>query len=105
VDEVVVISAGRLVAQAPLDTLLATHASHRVRVRTTQPDVLLSALAAGGFTGAAGPDGAVLVTGCPAEQIGRLALDHQIVLSEITDESASLEETFLELTTHQEEVR
>ena len=105
VDDIVVIKAGRLVTQAPLDTLLAAHASHQVRVRTAQPDVLVTALAAAGFTGIAGPDGAVVVTGCPPEQIGRLALERGLVLSEITDETPSLEDTFLALTTQSEEIR
>ncbi|WP_327312041.1 hypothetical protein [Streptomyces sp. NBC_01235] len=38
------------------------------------------------------------MTGLPAERIGALAFENQIVLNELTTRTASLEEAFMELT-------
>ncbi|MDJ0341028.1 reverse transcriptase domain-containing protein [Streptomyces sp. H10-C2] len=40
------------------------------------------------------------VTGLPADRIGALALEHRIMLHELTTRTVSLEETFMELTAH-----
>jgi ABC-2 type transport system ATP-binding protein len=79
-DRVVVIDRGRLVTHAPLDELLAGK-RQAVRVRTTQPEPLHRALAARG--GRATVEGDRLaVTGLSAEQIGLLAAELSIPLSE-----------------------
>ena len=43
-------------------------------------------------------DGRLTVTGLPAARIGALALEHRVLLDELTTRTASLEEAFMELT-------
>jgi ABC-2 type transport system ATP-binding protein len=49
-------------------------------------------------------DSGLTISGSTAESIGQLAFEHRIVLHELTSERASLEETFLTMTTPKEEV-
>jgi ABC-2 type transport system ATP-binding protein len=84
VDDVVIISRGRLVTAAPLDELTRVAASG-VRVRTTEVVRLTHRLARAGAT--VEPDGpdALLVRGCDAETVGRLAAEDQVPVLELTD--------------------
>jgi ABC-2 type transport system ATP-binding protein len=94
-DRVVIIHRGRLIQQASIAEVLAG-AKGGTRVRT--PDGRLQELlgARGATTSALG-DGALLVD-LPPEQVGELAAANGIVLHELTVDSATLEEVFLELT-------
>jgi ABC-2 type transport system ATP-binding protein len=95
-DSVVVIDHGRLVTHTPLDELLAGQ-HDAVQVRTTQQERLRQALLARG--GQAIVDGDRLeVTGLSAEQIGLLAAELSIPLSECVTVAPDLEEVFLGLT-------
>jgi ABC-2 type transport system ATP-binding protein len=95
VDRVVIIHRGRLIQQAPIAEVLAG-AQGGTRVRS--PDLprlreLLSA-EAGSVNEA---DGALIVD-TPPERVGEVAAANGVVLHELTVESATLEEVFLELT-------
>jgi ABC-2 type transport system ATP-binding protein len=95
-DRVVVVDHGRLVTHAPLDELL-TGQRETVRVRTTQPDRMRRALEARG--GRSTVDGDRLeVVGLSAEQVGLLAAELSIPLSECVTITPDLEEVFLGLT-------
>jgi ABC-2 type transport system ATP-binding protein len=97
VDDVVVISGGRVVTHAPLDQLTA-RSSQQIRVRSAQPDALAAALRAGGID-ASGRDGdEITVTGASQHAVAQLAFDHGIVVYEIAAEAASLEDIFFTLT-------
>ncbi len=98
VDDVVVIDQGRLVLQAPLSELSGRPSEQRVRVRTAQPQLLAATLADRGMTSTADQAGTLTVSGGEQAAIAQLALDHGILVYEITAEAVSLEETFLELT-------
>jgi ABC-2 type transport system ATP-binding protein len=92
-DDVVIIDKGRLVAQAPVAELTA-RASGAVRVRSPQADRFRELL---------GPqttesNGTLLVQGRSAAEVGELAAANGIVLHELVEEAASLEDAFLELT-------
>ena len=95
VDEVVVISKGRSVAQSSMAGLLA---GRHGGVRVCGPDVarLRGLLEADGATVAG--DDELVVTDRTGEQIGRLIAANDIVISELTPISASLEDVFFELT-------
>jgi ABC-2 type transport system ATP-binding protein len=94
-DRVVIIHRGRLIQQATIAEVLAgTRGGTRVR---TPDGRLQELLAAQGATTSALGDGALLVDLAP-EQVGELAAANGIVLHELTVESATLEEVFLELT-------
>lgn len=94
VDEVVVISRGRLVRQGPLAELDAGTAS--VLVRTPTPDRLREAL--DGAPVEALPLGLLRVGGLTAEQVGRAAYAAGVELHELTPEPGDLERMFLDLT-------
>jgi ABC-2 type transport system ATP-binding protein len=69
-----------------------------VLVRAADPGALTLRLATAGATVREGPDSALVVTGMTAEEVGRLAAYHGLALSELTPQTASLEDAFMELT-------
>jgi ABC-2 type transport system ATP-binding protein len=96
-DELVVIGRGELIAAECLTDFAARGSGAGVTVRTPDRDRLAALLTGEGAT--VRVDGGVLtVTGVPASRIGELALDHRILLHEVTTRSASLEDAFMELT-------
>ena len=97
VDHVVVIDHGRIVADEPLDLLMARSAGERVHVRSSDQAALSSYLVAEGAH-VAEEAGALVVSGVGPDAIGRLAFDRHIVVYEIGAVRASLEDTFLDLT-------
>jgi ABC-2 type transport system ATP-binding protein len=95
VDEVVIIHRGRLVAHQTVDELTAG-AAGATRVRSPQASALRDALQRAGVESSV--DGDRLQTAAPAERVGEVAAASGIVLHELTAESGTLEEAFLELT-------
>ena len=96
-DHLVVIGEGRLIADQPIEELLATAAPTHVVVASPQLHLLLDAIA--------GPQVEVTrlghqarVVGLTAEAIGGQALTLGIPLTELHTATASLEEAFRELT-------
>ena len=100
VDEVLVISHGRLVAQGSLEELTAG-ASAPVWVRSPEADRLGAALAAlNGVTAEPGEvaGGWLAVRGASLESVGTTAAEQGIVVFELYRPRQSLESVFLELT-------
>ena len=97
VDRVVIINHGRFVIEAALAELTERSAS-RVRVRSPEAGTLLRVLGDAGITATPVADGALAVSGAPAERVGQIAAAHGIVLHELLTEESSLEEVFLALT-------
>jgi ABC-2 type transport system ATP-binding protein len=97
-DEVVIIGRGRFLAQQPVAQITAQSAAHFVRVRSPQLEQLRSALDRDGADTAPGDDGSLTVRGIGREAVGEIAARHGIVLHELADQTASLEEVFMELT-------
>jgi ABC-2 type transport system ATP-binding protein len=91
-----VIGHGRLLADAPIDELLA-RGTASVKVRSPRADELATLLRGRGATVEAG-DGALRITGVDAAGVGDLAALHGIALHELTPQQASLEVAFFELT-------
>ncbi len=103
VDEVVVLSAGRLVVQGRLADLEAGR--ERVLVRSPERDRLAGVLSAARspeqqpvFVERVDAD-ALRVTGADAVEVGRLAFEAGIMLHQLADEPGDLERLFLDLTT------
>ena len=93
-DELVVIGNGRIVAEGPLDDLLA---SSTTMVRSVADAALTAALEDAGVQVTATPTG--LSVAADPEEIARLALAHEIVVLELRrGERAGLEDLFLSLT-------
>jgi ABC-2 type transport system ATP-binding protein len=94
VDDVVVITRGRLVRQGPLAEIDSGPAN--VLVRTPTPAALREALP--GLTVEELPEGLLRVQGSTAEQVGHAAHAAGVVLHELTPEPSDLERVFLDMT-------
>ena len=96
-DRVVIIHRGRLISHTSLDEILA-RAQGGVRVRSPQAEQFRTALTSAGVESTETAPGTLAIKDTPIERIGELAAQNEIVLHELSPESASLEEVFLELT-------
>ncbi len=97
-DHLIVIGRGKLIADTSVGEFIRRSAQNYVRVRTPQPDELVRALAPKGGEARREDDGSLAVTGLEIATIGEAALDARIPLHELSPQSASLEEAFMELT-------
>lgn len=95
VDDVIILSHGRLLAQGPIADLTAS-AQPVVRVRTPQADRLEAALRSSGAALTRLGE-ALAIRGPSAAQVGELAHAHGVVLHELFSEQPSLEDLFLEI--------
>jgi ABC-2 type transport system ATP-binding protein len=97
-DDVVIIHRGRLVAHETIAGLTArSRAAGGSRVRTPQLEELRARLAQAGIESTVS-DGNRLEVAASSERVGEVAAAGGIVLHELTSETATLEEAFLELT-------
>jgi ABC-2 type transport system ATP-binding protein len=96
VDRVVVISQGRLVADAAIADL--TDSDGAVRVASPQADQLAASLGHDGVQVAHIDEVTLRVTGSSRKTIGEAAARAGLVLYELSSESSSLEKAFFELT-------
>ena len=97
-DDLVVIGRGQLIEQGPVGQFIDRYAQRWVRVRTPVPAAFATVLQrAGGRYRPYGHDG-IDVQGLAIERIGELALQTQTVLHELSPQSESLEEAFLQAT-------
>ena len=97
-DHLLVMGAGRLIADAATNTLLDAggHGTVRVRAAAHQTDLADLITRHGGTSR---PDGdGLVVAELDVRRIGELAAAHAIPLLELTPQHATLEETFIELT-------
>ena len=97
-DRLVVIGRGRLIADATTKELLAGLGHRQVRVRTTEPGLLVSRLQQEGRPARRVDDHELLVEDSTAVQVGDLAHSWGIPLHHLSDLEQSLEQAFLELT-------
>ncbi|MCX4516876.1 ABC transporter ATP-binding protein [Streptomyces anulatus] len=97
-DHLVVLGRGRLLADMSMKQFLDSRTTPRVRLRTTEPSRLRSALASKGLTGVQADDGRWAIDGVTAAEIGAIAAGEGIPLLELGDERATLEQAYLDLT-------
>ncbi|MDX3489183.1 ABC transporter ATP-binding protein [Streptomyces sp. ID05-18] len=97
-DHLVVLGRGRLLADMSMKQFLDSRSTPRVRLRTTEPGRLQSALASKGLTGVQADDGRWAIDGVTAAEIGAIAAGEGIPLLELGDERATLEQAYLDLT-------
>ena len=96
-DHLIVIGRGKLIAESSTADFIARSTSISVRVRSPQLAELRTALHQDGLT-ITDIDGAVEITGAPIEQVGDIAGRAGITLHELSAQSGSLEEAFIQLT-------
>ncbi|OIV35941.1 multidrug ABC transporter ATP-binding protein [Mangrovactinospora gilvigrisea] len=98
-EHLIVIGRGRLLADLPMNEFIRRNSRSYVRVRTPQGERMqdvLAALPGARVTGAA--DGSLEVEEAEAAAIGEAAAAAGIPLHELSPQSASLEEAFMQLT-------
>jgi ABC-2 type transport system ATP-binding protein len=98
VDDVVVISHGRLRGSGPLESVLGGSDGPVTRVRALDADRLAELLRGQDLFVEADGAGALLVRGATPEVVGEVAAEHRVALSELVAVSRSLEDAFFELT-------
>jgi ABC-2 type transport system ATP-binding protein len=98
-DHLIVIGRGRLIADTSVAEFVRRASSDaNVRVRSPQGTELREALTRHGVQVQSIEPGLFEVRGLTGGQIGEIALDARIVISELTPQQASLEEAFMSLT-------
>jgi ABC-2 type transport system ATP-binding protein len=98
VDQVLIISHGRLVVESSLEDLTA-RVGGAVRVRSADSSQLAAALSRENLTTTKRDEQVLLVSGATAERVGEIAFASGVPVHELVTEGSSLEEIFLELTT------
>jgi ABC-2 type transport system ATP-binding protein len=98
-DDLVIIAAGQLVRQGTVGGIIDSMAHEAmVKVRTPNLAALTAAVQQKGAAVTTGQDGAVLVSGLAAAEVGAAAFAAGVELHELTPERPDLEGVFLELT-------
>ena len=97
-DHLVVIGRGRLIADTSMSDFMDANGEGTVLVRCTEPENFARLLTSAGATVRDGPESSLVVAGLAGTEIGRLAAYHDVLLSELSPQHASLEDAFMELT-------
>ena len=97
-DRLIVVGRGRLIAEGSVEDIVRRTSSGHVRVDTAQPERLRVLLVDRGADVSTQDDGTFAVTGLDARDVGTVAATAGIALYELSSQSASLEEAFMELT-------
>jgi ABC-2 type transport system ATP-binding protein len=98
-DHLIVIGRGRLIADTSVAEFVRRASSDaNVRVRSSQAGELRDALTRREVEVQSMGEGLLEVGGLTGEQIGEIALQERIVISELTPQQASLEDAFMSLT-------
>lgn len=98
VDRVVLIAAGRCVADTTLSELTAQAGAGVVRVRSPQAATLHRLLTERGLAPRPVGAGMLVVAGVSAAEVGDLMAEHRLVTHLLSQDQASLEEVYLRLT-------
>jgi ABC-2 type transport system ATP-binding protein len=98
VDQVLIITHGRLVIESSLEDLTA-RVGGAVRVRSADSSQLAAALSRENLKITKRDEHVLLVNGTSAERVGEIAFASGVPVHELVTEGSSLEEIFLELTT------
>ncbi|WP_149550481.1 ABC transporter ATP-binding protein [Streptomyces marokkonensis] len=97
-DHLVVLGRGRLLADTPMREFIDARVRPAVRIRTSDPAVLVSALAAHGHDAVEHPDGHWTVADARVDDIGRLASAAGVPILELAADEGTLEQAYLDLT-------
>lgn len=104
-DHLVVLGRGRLLADTPLQDFIDVRIQPKVRLRTTEGSRLRTVLLGKGFAPVQSEEGLWTVEGARVEEIGRIAAHEGIPILELTNEAATLEQAYLNLTADQAEYK
>jgi ABC-2 type transport system ATP-binding protein len=104
-DQLLVIGRGRILTAGPVQDVIDSVSGTSVRVRSPQADALARLAARDGVIIASPEAGTLDVRGSTAEEIGETAAANGIVLHELSQQRASLEEAYMSLTQDSVEYR
>ena len=104
-DHLLVIGRGRILTQGPVDSVIASATTDKVRVASPQATQLAELLAHHKLTTTAVAPGVLETTAANAATIGEAAASAGIVLHELTTIRASLEDAYMTLTSNSVEYR
>jgi ABC-2 type transport system ATP-binding protein len=97
-NDLVVIGQGRLIEQCSVSQFVERHADRWVRVKSPAVDVLAGAAAAQGATASRVDATTAELRGITAIEVGEMAARNGIVLHELSPQTGSLEDAFLQAT-------
>jgi ABC-2 type transport system ATP-binding protein len=97
-EHLIVIGRGRLIADMSVDAFVHGASKHSVRVRSPHLERLVDLVASPDVNVDPVEASVVEIRGLSSEQVGTTAAENGIVLYELTSQTASLEEAFMELT-------
>jgi len=95
---IIVLGRGRVIADAPVESILAMAKGNDVRVRTPDAARFSAVLIANGATVSTSDPDTLDVSALPAPRIGELAAQERVVLHELAVVEGSLEDAYLALT-------
>ena len=97
-DHLIVIGRGRIIADAPVQEIIAGTRQVRTLVRTSAATQLSALLAGNGVTVDQNEQETLEVTGLDSRQIAQVALDNRVLVYELTPQHSSLEDAYFDLT-------
>jgi ABC-2 type transport system ATP-binding protein len=97
-EHLIVIGRGELIADMATEEFVRRASKRAVLVRSPQAQALADLVAGPHVTVTAVAAGLIEIVGLSSEQVGEEAAANQIVLHELTPQTATLEEAFMELT-------
>ncbi|MFJ4276389.1 ABC transporter ATP-binding protein [Streptomyces massasporeus] len=97
-DHLVVLGRGRLLADTPMRDFIHARVQPRVRIRTTDPLALKSALARHGHDAEEHAEGHWTVHDARVDDIGRIASAARVPVLELAAEEGTLEQAYFDLT-------
>jgi ABC-2 type transport system ATP-binding protein len=97
-EHLIVIGRGELIADMATEEFVRRASKRAVLVRSPQAQALADLVAGPDVTVTAVAAGLIEIVGLSSEQVGEEAAANQIVLHELTPQTATLEEAFMELT-------
>ena len=97
-DHLIVIGRGKLIADTSVDDFVRQASGHRVHVRTPDAVKLRELVTKQGLQVTSPEPNLLEIDGLTSAEVGQLAAEHRIVLHELTERQASLEEAFMHLT-------
>ena len=98
IDDAVIVSFGQLKVQGTLDEITSNITGMVMRARTPEADRLCDVLSAAGISFRRLGPAEVAMDGVTPERVGPLLASNQVVLYELIQEGADLEQVFLSLT-------
>ncbi|WDF33329.1 ATP-binding cassette domain-containing protein [Arthrobacter agilis] len=97
-DHLIVIGRGRIIADAPIQSIIDGQGRARVRVRADRPQDLLGHLAGEGVSSQILEPELIEITGVDARRIAEVALRERVLVYELTPLQVSLEDAYMQLT-------